>query len=346
MPEPARGQTTQRIQPRTSRLRSFAVVAVGPLALLATQPGQLWQGDHGGTGGAGGAHSYLVEPGDTLSEIAQVFDTSVDRLVAANGLHHSGDLVYSGDRIQIPPAHHRSDGRPHSTRSKTSSATSRHRPGPGARRTVWYTVRPGDTVTALAVRYHAWTDEVLTVNHLGDSGRLVVGQRLRIPVVLAALPHTDHAGRRTPDDASRNATARSKDPSHARVKSVIVGAARRHGVSPDLALAISWQEAGWQQDQVSSAHAIGAMQVLPSTGRWIETIVGRRLHLHQLSDNVTAGVVLLRELREAAHVRHSVAGYYQGLQSVRDHGMYDDTLHYVRNVLALRDQFRRGDYPY
>jgi hypothetical protein len=35
----------------------------------------------------------------------------------------------------------------------------------------------------------------------------------------------------------------------------------------------------------------------------------------------------------------AAAGYYQGLQSVRDRGMYDDTKRYVDNVLALRSRF-------
>jgi hypothetical protein len=35
----------------------------------------------------------------------------------------------------------------------------------------------------------------------------------------------------------------------------------------------------------------------------------------------------------------AIAGYYQGLQSVRDRGLYDDTQHYVANVQALRGRF-------
>jgi hypothetical protein len=35
----------------------------------------------------------------------------------------------------------------------------------------------------------------------------------------------------------------------------------------------------------------------------------------------------------------AAAGYYQGLSSVRQHGMYSDTQQYVNSVLALRRQF-------
>ena len=58
-----------------------------------------------------------------------------------------------------------------------------------------HTVRPGDTATGLAVRYHAWTDELLRLNHLGSRGTLHRGQVLRIPVVLSAVRR---AGGQTP----------------------------------------------------------------------------------------------------------------------------------------------------
>ena len=35
----------------------------------------------------------------------------------------------------------------------------------------------------------------------------------------------------------------------------------------------------------------------------------------------------------------AIAGYYQGLSSVHDRGMFDDTKRYVENVQALRSRF-------
>src|SRR3546814_5303692 len=57
---------------------------------------------------------------------------------------------------------------------------------------------------------------------------------------------------------------------------------------------VSWQEAGWQMHHVSSANAIGAMQVLPGTGDWMEGYAGRTLDLRNVYDNVAAGVLLLK----------------------------------------------------
>ena len=162
-----------------------------------------------------------------------------------------------------------------------------------------YTVRPGDTPSGLAVRFHAWTAELVAMN----GPVLRAGETIRIPVVpeaardgapAPAAPAPAAAARRRPSADSGDG------PSRARVRSVIESTARRHGVDPQLALAVSWQEAGWQMHHVSYADAVGAMQVIPSTGRWMSGLVGRDLDLTDVHDNVTAGVKLLDVLGEQA----------------------------------------------
>jgi soluble lytic murein transglycosylase-like protein len=125
------------------------------------------------------------------------------------------------------------------------------------------------------------------------------------------------------------------------MRALIVRTAKRNGVDPSLALAVSWQESGWNMRRVSVANAIGAMQVIPSTGTWISGVVGRRLNLLSPRDNVTAGVVLLKILTRSASDKNAIAGYYQGLGSVRQHGMYADTKRYVANIQYLQKRFTR-----
>lgn len=284
-----------------------------------------------------------------------------------------------------------------------------------------YRVRPGDTPSGLAVRFRAWTDEVVAMN----GPVLYVGDVIRIPVVpraqrsrsaargderreaskqkadrsskkakkAAAKPKKKKAvsakpkkkkagkaaGKKKPGQKGTKATKksgpkkpkadrpRSKKPdrprhrrphrvrhrhgwhhehaSRARVRKVITRKARRHGVDPHLALAIAWQESGWQQYRVSSAGALGAMQIMPGTGRWISSLVGYRLNPRDLYDNATTGVRLIRILKAEARPRIAVAGYYQGLAGVRRHGMYDDTKRYVANVIALRKRLEAGWHP-
>ena len=69
-------------------------------------------------------------------------------------------------------------------------------------------------------------------------------------------------------------------------------------------------------------------------------MVGRRLDPLNARDNATTGVVLLRVLtRSAGSERQAIAGYYQGLSSVRKNGMYPDTKRYVANVMYLKKRF-------
>lgn len=266
-----------------------------------------------------------------------------------------------------------------------------HKPHPH-RKIKKYRVRPGDTPSSLAVRYHAWTAQLIRMNH---TSVLYVGQVIRIPVVVraarACTRHRDHFtgfygnkhrhhGNKAKPSSHRpekhpdksHGKSHGKGPgtrphakpsksqhgghrhhhgwthahaSRAEVRRVIIHKANRLGVNPDLALAISWQEAGWQQKRISTAGAIGAMQVMPATGRWMSMLAGRRLHLRDLHDNVTAGVLLIRTLRGQAGLRHAVAGYYQGLAGVERHGMYPSTKRYVANVLHLKKRIARGWNP-
>ncbi|HEY8763495.1 MAG TPA: lytic transglycosylase domain-containing protein, partial [Solirubrobacteraceae bacterium] len=122
--------------------------------------------------------------------------------------------------------------------------------------------------------------------------------------------------------------------------------ASANGVSPSLAAAIGWQESGFNNDLVSSADARGVMQILPGTWDWINRTLtaGTPLAPASASDNVRGGVLLLHSLLSATggDPAMAAAGYYQGLPSVQQHGLYSDTQNYVNSVMALRQQFGGG----
>jgi LysM repeat protein len=231
----------------------------------------------------------------------------------------------------------------------TAPAYADHERLPDGRHLEVHTVQPGETATGLAVRYHAWTAELIAHNHLGPSAGLTVGEKIEIPVVTAAVPH--RKPRRTlqrSDDHAATTPSRHlmADPPRRRVHRAIVRVSRRQGVDPQLSLAVSWQEAGWQMHHISSDGAVGAMQVLPATTKWMELYVGRDLKGHRLRDNVAAGVTLLDVLAAQTVSRaRQVGAYYQGLGAVRRHGLYDDTRAYVDNVLAIKHRLEAGQPP-
>ncbi len=247
-------------------------------------------------------------------------------------------------------------------------ATAEAKPWPGHpdRSIVRHTVRPGDTATGLAVRYHAWTDELIRLNRLGSKGRLHRGQVLRIPVVVSAARRAGakaHPRRHVqPRKHVRKHTRAHRAPrlhrttpprgwrhhtmSRAQVRRLVAATARRYGVPPKLALAVAWQESGWQQRRVSSAGAIGVMQVMPDTGRWMRWYVGRKLRLRDTHDNVLAGVMTLKVLRSSTmRDNRAIGAYYQGLGAIREHGYFKDTKRYVRSVRAHERRIARTGSP-
>ena len=118
--------------------------------------------------------------------------------------------------------------------------------------------------------------------------------------------------------------------------------AAANGVPASLADAIGWQESGFNNDLVSSTGATGVMQIEPATWAWIQSsLAGGTLAPASAHDNVVGGVLLLHQLLAdtGGDPALAAAGYYQGLSSVQQSGMYASTRGYVNDVLALRNQF-------
>jgi N-acetylmuramoyl-L-alanine amidase len=280
------------------------------------------------TASAPGWTTYKVKRGDTLGEIAAAFDVSVAKLIDVNDLPGRGDLIYVGAVLRIP-------------------VPKKKEPGTTVTKTVLvdHKVALGDTLSGLAKKYGTEQARIVRANKL-SSDVIRLGETLKIPVTKKVKLDNTFAGRTYPDAVVRAAAhnrallAKKDVPDKAETKKLIVRTAKSLKVDPALALAVAWQESGWNQRAVSVANAIGVMQVIPSTGRWMETVLDRKLDLLDVDDNILAGVGLLRFLTDAAPLRQAVAGYYQGLGSVQRNGMYADTKRYVANVLSIRERYR------
>lgn len=295
---------------------------------------------------AGAPGLYRVQPGDTASEIALRYGTSTAALVQANHLRGNGNLIYAGTTLRIPGGGSSSSGSS-AGRSSTSS-------GGGA--TGSYRVGVGDTLSGVGARFGVDWRTIARQNHIGRPYLIRIGQTLRVPGAggTSGSPSFTQAERtfagrtyalRTVSSAAinRRALARTGVPSRDATRDLIIDTSHAYGVDANLALAVAWMESGWSQRSVSVANAIGVMQLLPSTGEWMSTIVGRDLNIMLAKDNVVGGVVLLKVLRGmTSNDWHAVAGYYQGVASVREHGMFRDTRRYVHTIMALRTRFARG----
>ncbi len=282
------------------------------------------------------------------------------RLPHRRPLPHHRRRRHRRQRSRLPRVHPRrpdAEGAHHAGRGSTAS-TDAHRAGTRKPRrpAVRYTVRSGDTVSHIAARYSTTVAAVIAANGLDSRAFIRAGQTLTVPAstgtsgaqpVTSGLVGSTFAGPHLPRRDRRLGQPEQGDAARDR-RALRARRCRRwwsrrrakYGVDPALAQAVAYQESGFNHASVSPANAIGCMQVIPSSGEWASDLVGRDLNLLDPQDNVTAGVVILRQLlRSAGDTSTAIAGYYQGLSSVRSNGMFADTRRYVANVRTLMSRF-------
>jgi LysM repeat protein len=275
-----------------------------------------------GTATAAAAVTHTVRRGETLTSIAATDGLSVSSLAAANGLSPFAELIAGGQLI-IPPQGEASLHGRTGTRVTTIAA-----PSSGG-----YVVPRGGTLTAIAARFGTSVFTLAADNDMAPNGILLAGRRLSLPGDVAPV-----ASATTPTTAS----APAAEPTAQFVTPSQVGEiASQAGVAPALAEAIADQESGFNNDEVSSTGAVGVMQIEPGTWRNLTSAGGLDLSMESAADNIRGGVALLRDLLvdTGGNETESIAGYYQGLRSVRARGMFADTRRYVRDVLALQSRF-------
>src|SRR5579864_4289246 len=79
-------------------------------------------------------------------------------------------------------------------------------------------------------------------------------------------------------------------------KSMLYAAGLKHGVNPYLVMGLAWHESGWQASVVSSAGAVGIMQVMPATAAVDGPVLLHRVvNLYDPGDNIEMGTAILRE---------------------------------------------------
>ena len=108
--------------------------------------------------------SYTVKSGDTLSGIASQYNTTVNQIVSLNQLSNP-NLIYVGQVLKLKNSQ--------TTNSSSSSSTAATTAGT-------YTVKAGDTLSAIASRYSTSSSTLASLNSLSNPNLIYVGQVLKV----------------------------------------------------------------------------------------------------------------------------------------------------------------------
>ncbi len=242
---------------------------------------------------------HVVRSGQTLSSIAKRYGVPAARVARANRLSNP-DLIVVGQRLRIP--------------------------GGGRPRHAVHVIRAGETLSQIARRYGTSVAALASRNGISDPSRIAAGDKLRVP--------------RGRGPGAGAASPRPHSHSHGSVGQAIERQAGIHGVDVSLVKAVAWQESGWNQGAVSSVGALGVMQVMPGTARYVnEVLGGGHLRIRVMEDNVHLGVMYLHHMLSIMPTeRHALAAYYAGPGNV-GRRLTTGQRSYAANVRALKARF-------
>lgn len=253
---------------------------------------------------------YVVQPGDSLWEIASIDGLTVDQLAGANHLPADAELQI-GQVLTIPPQSYvPGSGSSSAVLTSADSASS----GSGTL-TAASTTQSGSSASAGTGFVDAPTP---AGSFCADNSAWPQGS-VPLPWLL------------------------SVSPDRLALRPLFVQWANYYGVSPTLLEAIAWQESGWQENVVSVDGAVGIGQIIPSTAQFIDNdLIGEQLDPGVAADNIRMAAAFLGYLNrlEQGNLCNVIAAYYEGPLNLQTDGVFAITQPYVEDVEALIPYFQ------
>lgn len=238
---------------------------------------------------------YTVKRGDTLSEIGQHLNVKWQEIAAENNIH-APYLIFPGEELKIGEQQ-------------------------------FYIVVTGDSLSKIGQKVGVDWKDIASANYIKEPYVIYPKQKLLIP------------DKKEVERVAVQIQEGNKVYS-GQYAAEINAAAQKYGVDPWLVAAVIKQESGFKQFRssgqplVSSAGAIGIMQLMPGTARSLG------VNPYDLNDNINGGTKLLSQLLKEfnGNVAYALAGYNAGGGAVLKYGgvpPYKETQNYVKNILAM-----------
>ncbi len=279
--------------------------------------------------------TIVVEPGDTLAEIASRHDVTVEELASLNGLGDAniiqpGDELYLPEGVEAQPAPE-PDVEPEPEPEPAPDPEPEPEPEPEP--------QPEPTT---APEPASEPEPTATPQPQPDP----TPQPEPEPEP-TATPQPAPTATPEPEPTPAPEPPQSSGPPSG-IEGQLEYYANQYGVDPNLIKAVAWRESGWNQSSVSSAGAIGVMQVMPGTATWINNnLVSRNLDVRgSTADNIEAGTAYLaHRIDQFGDVERGLAAYYMGPATVQNHGITATGRQYVDRILEIRDYIAANGSP-
>lgn len=152
------------------------------------------------------------------------------------------------------------------------------------------------------------------------------------PDILAPIINRNAKNELPPSMNDKDPKDRNFD--QASTEELILTAARRNGVSPDLVRAVAIAESDMNQNEISPVGAIGVMQLMP------ETAAALGVNPYDEKQNIEGGAMYLRKMLDKfdGNVSHALAAYNAGPDAVQKYGgvpPYRETQNYVGRIMDI-----------
>jgi murein DD-endopeptidase MepM/ murein hydrolase activator NlpD len=188
---------------------------VAPAPAVAAQPIPAAPPTTAGAVPTAQPRTYTIRDGDNLWSISQRYDVDMETLAAVNQLSLAAPLKL-GTVLTIPSGSSPSSARTAKPAAQTAAKSARVAKRVAARgTTVTHVVRSGETLWEIAKDYETSVEVIAELNDLGDSDRLMPGQRLAVSGRRAAPRH-----RQVSSAVNRHAPPSAPDPDPSMLKRV------------------------------------------------------------------------------------------------------------------------------
>lgn len=190
--------------------------------------------------------------------------------------------------------------------------------------------RPLTTTTGYFYKYQDSEKHVIYTDKPRQNVMLLSKMKVNLPQVAVVLPNATFASSIGAFQNNANKT---------RFNHLIAKAAARHQVDVKLLHAVIQTESAYRPDAISSAGAVGLMQLMPATASRFGVIDS-----NNPEQNIDGGTRYLRHLLDMFpnNLDLAIAAYNAGENSILRHNNsippYPETQNYVKQVLALYKQ--------